>query len=59
MIQRRTRLLSACYAQKTIAFHLEFSPEIVEQVRYERLTLYSLENLIHADRALGRIKKPR
>lgn len=47
---------SACYAQKTIAFYLEFCPEIVEQAGYERLTLYSLENLVRADRALGRIK---
>lgn len=47
---------SACYAQKTIAFHLEFSPEIVEKVRYDRLTLYSLENLVYADKALGRKK---
>lgn len=45
----------ACYAKKTIAFKLEFSPEIVENARYERLTLFSLEDIIHADRALGQI----
>jgi len=42
--------------QKTIAFHLEFSPKIVEQARYERLTLYGLENLIQTDKALVRTK---
>jgi hypothetical protein len=46
-------LTSARYAQKNIAFHLEFGPEIVEQARYERPTLYNLENLIYVDRALG------
>jgi hypothetical protein len=51
---RQDSLPSARYAQKAITFHLEFSPEIIEQARFERL--YSLENLVHADRALGRIK---
>lgn len=45
-----------CYAQKAITFLLEFSPEIVEKARYERLTICSLENLKYADRALGRTK---
>ena len=46
----------ARYAQKTVTFHLDFGSEIVEQARYERITLYSLENLKLADQALGRIK---
>ena len=41
---------------KTVTFHLDFGSEIVEQARYERLTLYSLEHLRLADMALGRIK---
>lgn len=44
------------YGQKAVTFHLDFGAEIVEQARYERLTLYSLENLRLADKALGRIK---
>ena len=50
-----TRPTARC-AQKTVTFHLDFGSEIVEQARYERLTLYSLENLRLADMALGRIK---
>ena len=42
---------------KTFTFHLDFGSEIVEQTRYERLTLYSLEHLGLADMALGRIKE--
>ena len=44
------------YAQKNVTFHLDFGSEIVDQVRYERLTFYSLEHLRLADKALGRPK---
>jgi hypothetical protein len=47
---------SVRYGQKAVTFHLDFGAEIVEQARYERLTLYSLENLRLADKAHGRIK---
>ena len=46
----------ARYTQKTVTFHLDFGSEIVEQARYEQLTLYSLEHLKLADKVLGRIK---
>ena len=39
-----------------ILFHLDFGSEILEQVRYERLPLYSLEHLRLADTAIGRIR---
>jgi hypothetical protein len=41
---------------KTATFHLDFGSEIVEQAGYQRLTLYSFENLKLADKALGRTK---
>ena len=31
---------------KTIVFRLEFSPEIVGRSKYERLTLYNLDDVI-------------
>jgi hypothetical protein len=37
-------------------FHPDFGCEILGQARYERLTLYSLEHLRLADKALGWIK---
>lgn len=55
MIQRRTRLLSARYAQKAITFHMEFSPEAVQNSRYEMQTLYSMKNLQLASEATDRI----
>ena len=46
----------ARYAQKAIAFHFEFGSEIIENARYEKQTLYSLENLGIANEMLGRKK---
>jgi hypothetical protein len=40
--------------KKTIAFHLDFSPEFVKNTRYEMQTLYSMKNLQLANEALGR-----
>jgi len=40
--------------QKTVTFHLNFDPEIIENVRYENQTLYSLDNLKIANQVLGR-----
>lgn len=44
----------ARYVQKTVTFHIDFAPEIVEESRYEMQTLYSLERLELANKALGR-----
>jgi len=44
---------SARYAQKTVAFHLEFGSEIFENARYEMKTLYSVEHLKTANEARG------
>jgi hypothetical protein len=39
--------------KKIIAFHLEFSPEVVQNSRYEMQTLYRMENLQLANETLG------
>jgi len=48
-----TPVITRC-AQKTIAFHFEFSSDFIENARYEMQTLYSMENLQLANEALGR-----
>jgi hypothetical protein len=45
---------AAHYAQKTVTFHLDFGAEMLENARYEMITLYSMEHLQLANRALGR-----
>lgn len=45
---------SARCTQKTVTFHLDFSAEILENARYKMITLYSMEHLQLANRALGR-----
>ena len=45
---------STRYAQKTVTFHPNFIAEILENARYEMLTLYSMEHLQLANEALGR-----
>lgn len=45
---------AASYAKKTIAFHMEFGSESLQNSRYEMITLYSLEHLQLANEALGR-----
>jgi hypothetical protein len=45
---------SARYVQKTVTFHIDFPPEIVEESRYGMQPLYSLEHLELAKKALGR-----
>lgn len=45
---------TARYVQKTVTFHFDFAPETVEESRYEMQTLYSLEHLELANKALVR-----
>jgi len=42
-------------AERPRADHLESSPEIVQNSRYDMLTLHRLENLQFANNALGRV----
>jgi hypothetical protein len=46
-------LPSACIAQKAAALPFEFSPEIVQNARFEMQTLYSIENPAVANDAPG------
>jgi hypothetical protein len=39
---------------KTVTVDLDFGLEIIEKVRYENQTLYSLDNLKIANQVLGR-----
>lgn len=50
-----THIPSVHYAQKTVAFHFEYGSEVFENARYEMQTLYSMDNLQHANQSLGRI----
>jgi hypothetical protein len=51
---RREHQPSTCYAQKTIAFHLEFNSKIIENARYKMQSLYSMVNLEIANKGLSR-----
>ncbi len=44
-LPRQDSLDITCYAQKAITFHMELSPEFVQNTRYEMQALYSMKNL--------------
>ncbi len=55
MMQTSGSLSITCFTPKTIIFHLEFCPEIVENTRYAIQTLEGIKNLVITNEAVGRI----